>query len=94
MQQLTLYRTETTVNGKSAVRISTVADGVETSKVRLVADEGMALSNDGGVTLFLCIDVALADVGNWAEYPAPVEPDDDLEAEYAEAGKILMGVSE
>ena len=57
--------------------------GEEQSFVRLYAGEGKALTNDGGATVWNCIDVQSAD--GWTEIDAPEEIDD------SEALEILLG---
>ena len=57
----------------------TYGDGTTETRVLLTADEGKALTNDGGVTLFNCVEVVSAD--GWAEVDAVTdEPISDAEA--------------
>lgn len=83
MQTKKLYKYEGTIEGKTATLVSLmdIPYARPTEMVRLVADEGMALSNDGGVTFCACIDVATDEVSGWAEYEAPEEPEEPTEAE-------------
>lgn len=58
----------------------TYGDGTTESLLLLTADEGKALTNDNGETLFNCIEVVSAD--GWTEVDAPAtdEPISDTEA--------------
>ena len=58
----------------------TYGDGTTETRVLLTADEGKALTNDNGETLFNCVEVVSAD--GWAEVDAPAtdEPISDTEA--------------
>lgn len=58
----------------------TYGDGTTETRVLLTADEGKALTNDGGATLFNCVEVVSA--SGWAEIDAPAtdEPVTDTEA--------------
>ena len=60
-----------------------LGNGEEQNFVRLYADEGKALTNDGGETVWNCIDVQSAD--GWTEIDAPEEIED------SEALEILLG---
>ena len=84
MKQVILY----TGNG---VTLSPVfADGrTESNYVRLIADEGQAITNGEVVTG--CVDVPKADIGKWRDC-APADEAEELTAE--EALSIIMGGSE
>lgn len=92
MQTLTLYKYK---ERKSTIVTPTVPTGVEytTSEyVRLVADEGMALTD--GETTATVIDTLEPSL--WTEIEAPdtdkiYENLTEEQAEYIKAGKILMG---
>ena len=58
----------------------TYGDGTTETRVLLTADEGKALTNDGGETLWNCVETASAD--GWTEVDAPAtdEPISDTEA--------------
>ena len=57
----------------------TYGDGTTESRVLLTADEGKALTNDGGETLWNCVETASAD--GWTEVDnATDEPISDAEA--------------
>lgn len=58
----------------------TYGDGTTETRVLLTADESKALTNDGGATLFNCVEVVSAD--GWTEVDASVtdEPISDTEA--------------
>lgn len=57
----------------------TYGDGTTETRVLLTADEGKALTNDGGATLFNCVEVVSAD--GWTEVDAVTdEPISDAEA--------------
>ena len=57
----------------------TYGDGTTETRVLLTADEGKALTNDGGATLFNCVEVVSAD--GWTEIDAATdEPISDAEA--------------
>ena len=96
MEVITLYRYEREPN---KVTVSTEKPNVKyTELYRLIADEGKILVNGDIETT--CIDVYSTE--GWEEVDAP-EPDPDepeeptvepTEEDYAEAGKILLGVAE
>lgn len=70
----------------------TYGDGTTETRVLLTADEGKALTNDGGITLWNCVETASAD--GWTEVDAPVSEDDEAtEADYI-AALAELGVSE
>ena len=83
MIQKTLY----TGNGVSLSPM--YAEGRTESKyVRLIADDGKAVTN--GVTVTTCVDVLKADVGNWTDCELPPEEaGEELTAE--EALAIITG---
>ena len=58
----------------------TYGDGTTETRVLLTADDGKALTNDNGETLFNCVEVVSAD--GWTEVNAPAtdEPISDTEA--------------
>lgn len=57
----------------------TYGDGTTETRVLLTADEGKALTNDGGITLWNCVETASAD--GWTEVDAATdEPISDAEA--------------
>ena len=58
----------------------TYGNGTTDTRILLNADEGKALTNDNGETLFNCVEVVSAD--GWAEVDAPAtdEPISDTEA--------------
>ena len=95
MEIMTLYRYEREPN---KVTVSTEKPNVEyTELYRLIADEGKILVN--GDIQTTCIDVESTE--GWTEVDAPeepTEPDEPIveptESDYAEAGKILLGVTE
>lgn len=88
MQKITMYRYERPDGGVSVS--PTLPDGIADYELRyrLIADDGKAMT-DGEVTA-QCVDTATPDA--WTEIDAPADEDED--AQYAEAGRILMGVSE
>ena len=55
-------------------------NGTTETRILLTADEGKALTNDNGETLFNCVETTSAD--GWTEVDAPVtdEPISDTEA--------------
>lgn len=70
----------------------TYGDGTTKALTLLVADEGKALTNDGGETLHNCIAVENAD--GWVEVDAPITEDDEAtEADYI-AALAELGVSD
>ena len=87
MQKITMYRYERPDGGVSVS--PTLPEGVEEYDIRyrLIADDGKALTD--GEIVAECVDTATPD--EWTEIDAPAEEDE--EAQYAEAGKILMGVN-
>nr|DAV01121.1 MAG TPA: hypothetical protein [Bacteriophage sp.] len=62
---------------------------VESDYVRLVADEGYAITNGDDVTTV--IDVPKADVSNWSDCALPTPPDPDPDIDDSEALGILLG---
>lgn len=59
------------------------AEGRKPSQyVRLIADEGMAITN--GSTVTTCADVPAAEIGNWTDCEAPFE-EEATEADYIAA---------
>ncbi len=56
----------------------TYGDGTKRSRINIVADSGKLLTNDGGETVYTCIDVDTAD--GWTEIDAPGEEISDTEA--------------
>ena len=57
----------------------------------LIAEDGKALTD--GATVAGCVDVDSQD--GWTEIDAPDDGDKmSVDAQYAEAGKIMLGVSE
>lgn len=88
MQILPLYRYTRPDGG---VTVSTVKSDTEyTELFRLVADEGMALT-DGNITTF-CTDTA--DPSAWSEVEDTETPQEAVVQEKARAYDILTGVSE
>lgn len=89
MEKITLYRYNRSGGG---VTVSTVKPEAEyTELFRLVADEGMALTD--GNTVTTCIDTE--DVTAWTEVKDPGEdydPDEATDADY-QAALREMGVS-
>lgn len=63
----------------------TYGDGTTETRVLLTADECKALTNDGGVTLWNCVETASAD--GWAEVDAVT----DEHISDAEALEIITG---
>ena len=66
-----------------------LGNGEELDFIRLIADEGKALTNDGGETVWNCVDVESAD--GWTEIDAP-EVDEDIDD--SEALDIILGGAE
>lgn len=58
--------------------IYTYGDGTKRSRINLVADSGKLLTNDGGETVYTCVDVD--SVTGWTEIDAPGEEITDTEA--------------
>lgn len=58
--------------------IYTYGDGTKRSRINLVADSGKLLTNDGGETVYTCVDVDTID--GWTEIDAPGEEISDTEA--------------
>lgn len=89
MQTITLYRYTRPDGGVSTSPIKPDA-GDYSLKYRLIADEGKLLTD--GTTVAGCVDVESPE--GWTETDAPEDGDVMSEdAQYAEAGKILLGVS-
>ena len=61
-------------------KVINTVNGTAIERILLTADEGKALTNDGGVTVWNCIAVDSAD--GWTEVDAPAtdEPISDTEA--------------
>ena len=88
MQILPLYRYTRPDGGTT---VSTVTPDAESTELfRLVADEGMALT-DGNTTTF-CTDTA--DPSAWSEVEDTETPEESVVQEKARAYDILVGVSE
>ena len=90
MQTITLYR-YTRPDGGVTISPTKPDAGDYGIKYRLIADEGKLLTD--GTTVAGCVDVESPE--GWTETDAPEgegEMSDDTQ--YAEAGKILLGVSE
>lgn len=89
MQIVPLYRYQRADGGVTTSPV--MPEGTEyTMKYRIIADEGKAVT-DGTVTA-ACVDADSLE--GWTEIDAPAEDEADEDAQYAEAGRILMGVSE
>lgn len=58
--------------------IYTYGDGTKRNRINLVADSGKLLTNDGGETVYTCVDVDTID--GWTEIDAPGEEISDTEA--------------
>lgn len=87
MQTITLYR-YTRNDGGVTLSPAAPAEGVEyETRYRLVADEGMALTDGTNVTTCTDTDDPLI----WTEIVAPPEEDADETAEKAQAYDILTG---
>lgn len=70
----------------------TYGDGTTETRVLLTADDGKALTNDGGETLWHCVETTGED--GWTEVDAPPAEDEDAtEADYI-AALAELGVSE
>lgn len=70
----------------------TYGNGTTEIRVLLIADDGKALTNDAGKTLFNCVEVLSAD--GWEEVDAPVSEDyEATEADYI-AALAELGVSD
>lgn len=82
MEVRTLYRVSK--NGKTTISPTMPTDGDFTETFRLIADEGKVLTD--GIDTFICIDTDEPDVFS--------EVNEAEESEYAEAGRILLGVIE
>ena len=89
MQTVTLYRYIRPDGGVTTSPIK--PDAADYSlKYRLIADEGKLLTD--GTTVAGCVDAESPE--GWTETDAPEDGDEMSEdAQYAEAGKILLGVS-
>lgn len=61
-------------------KVINTVNGTATERILLTADEGKALTNDGGVTVWNCIAVDSTD--SWTEIDAPSEDEDANEADY------------
>ena len=85
MQIIELYEIKRSDGGVTITPIP--QDGIEPSKIRLVADDGMALTNGEAVTTVVDTD----SVEGWTEIEAPADwwdetsPDEATEADYIEA---------
>lgn len=65
----------------------TYGNGTTETRVLLTADEGKALTNNNGETLWNCIETTSAD--GWTEIDAPVLEDDEISD--TEALNIITG---
>lgn len=90
MQMITLYRYARPDGGVSTSPVKPDAADY-TIKYRLIAEDGKALTD--GATVTGCVDVESPD--GWTEIDAP-EDEGEMsdEEQYAQAGKILLGVRE
>lgn len=89
MQTITLYRYTRADGGITTSPVK--PDGEYTELYRLIADDGMALTD--GVTVTTCTDTDSPDA--WTEITAPEEEQPETETEEkAAAFDILMGVGE
>lgn len=82
MEKRTLYRVNRSDGGVS-ISTNKPTDGTSTETYRLIADDGMVLTD--GENIFICIDT---------DEPNKYTEVSENESDYAEAGKILLGVSE
>lgn len=82
MEKRILYRV-TRADGGVDVTPNKPTEQPYTETYRLIADEGKVLTD--GENTFVCIDT---------DYPENYTETTETTDEYAEAGKILMGVSE
>lgn len=90
MQTITLYRYTRPDGGVSTSPVKPDT-AYYTVKYRLIADDGRALTD--GTIIAGCVDVDSPN--GWTEIDAPDDESEMSEdAQYAEAGKILLGVSE
>lgn len=64
-----------------------LGNGTEQSFIRLFADDGKALTNDGGKTIWNCVDAESA--SGWTEIDAPTDDEEDLDD--SEALNIILG---
>ena len=90
MQMITLYRYTREDGGITTSPIAPPSGTAYDTRYRLIADEGMALTD--GMTTTACTDTD--DPLIWTEIPAPPDEDADETAEKAQAYDILMGVSD
>ena len=89
MQTITLYRYPRPDGGVTTSPVKPDA-GEYSLKYRLIAEEGKLLTD--GTTVAGCVDVESPE--GWTETDAPEDGDGMSEdVQYAEAGKILLGVS-
>ena len=58
--------------------IYTYGDGTKRRRINLLAGDGKLLTNDGGETVYTCVDVD--SVTGWTEIDAPGEEISDTEA--------------
>lgn len=58
--------------------IYTYGDGTKRRRINLLAGDGKLLTNDGGETVYTCVDVDTID--GWTEIDAPGEEISDTEA--------------
>lgn len=90
MQTITLYRYTRQDGGVTTSLIKPDA-GDYSLKYRLIAEEGKLLTD--GTIVAGCVDVESPE--GWTETDAPEDEGEMSEdAQYAEAGKILLGVSQ
>ena len=64
--------------------------GQELNFIRLFADDGKVLTNDGGQTIWNCIDVLSVD--GWEEIDVPPDPGEEATPEDYEAELNRLGV--
>lgn len=80
MRKIAIYRYDGTYvdeNGETKsstiVTVAKIPYAHRVDMVRLVADEGMALTKDGGETLLPSADVMPSEASEWCEVEAPEE---------------------
>lgn len=67
--------------------------GEELDYVRLTAEPGRGITNDGGESVWNCVDVLPAEVESWADCALPPDPDEPATEEDYEAALARLGVS-
>lgn len=78
MKQIAIYKYEGTyetdsgeTKSSTVITVANIPGAPKTEMARLIADDGMVLSNDGGNTFYKVVDVLIDEVSSWSESLEP-----------------------